>query len=703
MREKKETPVVIATSVPTSTRFSEPRSAMVSDQDTEPSGGLQEKISLFTRVQETVPDESITVLCALERIRSGFYRASIERLRPLATEAEAARDLRDGRGAKSSAEKAYDALKCTLPSVTWSGTFSKRRESGLVSHSGILCLDVDHLRPNEVEEVMNGLRADPVVLFAFRSPSYHGLKIGVRIDGSRHKQVWSSVESYFRQCYGLQVDSACRDVSRLCFVSFDPDLFVNTEASIFRGEPVVDPDRPPSSLAEVRELLNHIPSRPHYPEWIRIIAAVGDALPEEQAVAALCEWSPEERAGEYREKLRSRLTRVKRGTLFFLARRYGWKPRSQGTRQSVRNADKPPASSTNRSRLVVKSVSQIEARPTEWLWTDLIPFGHLTICEGDPGIGKSTILNADIPARLSTGTALPLEKRAHAPMSILLLSAEDDEADTIKPRLLAAGADVDRVKLARAWFSVDSSNRAVDLGRDIAALRDTIREESTRLVVIDPLSAFLGDVETYKESSVRGVLTPLNHLAQETGAAIVAIRHWSKTGNQKSTHRGLGSIGFSAVTRSLIQFARHPSKDGTFVIALAKGNLAKKEHSITYRIESRTAVVNGHEISTSGILWSDSSNLTAEELSSETYCRDERFLQTEIAQFLLTELEAGGGIRKAVDMIKLGNRLGFSSTAMARARSKLGIRSRKIGGPSSGGSQWVWVHPDYQQAESKNS
>lgn len=259
----------------------------------------------------------------------------------------------------------------------------------------------------------------------------------------------------------------------------------------------------------------------------------------------------------------------------------------------------------------------------------------------------------------------------------------------IVPCLLAANADLERIEFGREVAG--ESRRRFDLTDHVEHLGEWIRAYQARLIVIDPMNAFIGsDVDDYKESSVRRALTPLVCLAQSERVAIVMVRHWGKSSNRNVTHRGLGSIGFSAVARSIVQFGRHPTEAGMYVAALGKTNLASKDSSITYRIESRFEDFRGKPIKSSGIVWGEVSDLTAADLSGESLSREERFMQSEIAKLITTELKDRGGTAQAAEMHRLGLKLGYSSSAMGRARQRLGINSRKVGSPQTGDSMWVW-------------
>lgn len=695
MRLKQNVPVAETTSTNFESCAPTQQSNLKHKQNTEQPHALQTSVSVFNSVKHTIPSESITLSDGLKRIKSGHYRAEIERLQPIASSAFQAWKTRTDGEEKSEAEKQYDALKRTLPAYTWSGQFSVRRANELHRHSGVLCVDVDHLDTADVDELRNTLRQDPHVLFLFRSPSYHGLKIGIPIDCKRHAATWEAVALYFRDCYGFEIDSACKDVSRLCFVSYDPELFVNQAAQPFTVSPPSYERRNQTKRTQVEELLSFIPTRPNYTQWIRIISAVGEVLPDTEAIEVLSHWSPEERPGEYAAKLQHRLKYIRFGTLVFMARKHGW------TRNKSSNISAPQEQRTTPPQpnegLIIKRASDVTASTVQWLWKDRIPVGHFTIAEGDPGIGKSTVINAEIPARISKGEALYQGAVPSEPRDVILLSAEDDPADTIVPRLLAAGADLSRIHLITGIRESNGKDRTVDLSRDLEFLRTKINETNACLVVIDPLNAYLGPkIDSYKDASVRQILSPLAALAQETGVAIVGIRHWGKNTNGKAIHKGLGSTGFTAAARCVLQFAVDPEKPdlGQVVIAVGKSNLSRFPESVVYSIEERTVhTPDNRVITSSGIVWNGSSKLIASELCSEPSSSEQRIIRDEVENFILRELKDSGGRIAASKIHELGKEIGYSSQSLNRAKAKLNIKSVKIGSPKDGNTQWFWRHP----------
>ena len=205
---------------------------------------------------------------------------------------------------------------------------------------------------------------------------------------------------------------------------------------------------------------------------------------------------------------------------------------------------------------VVQSLSSVTRERVSWIWDRRIARRKLNITAGEPGEGKST-LTLDVTARVTRGAAWP--DGGHAPQgTVLLLSAEDGLGDTIAPRLDAAGADSSQVHALTAVRSIDGKDRHLDLSRDLPQLEAAIQQVHPLLVVIDPLSAYLGKTDSWKDSEVRSLLSPLAAMADRYNCAIVGVMHLSKSSGRKALHRLLGSIGFSAAARVVLAVAADP-------------------------------------------------------------------------------------------------------------------------------------------------
>jgi len=204
-------------------------------------------------------------------------------------------------------------------------------------------------------------------------------------------------------------------------------------------------------------------------------------------------------------------------------------------------------------------LSEVKAEQVSWLWRGRIPRGKLSIWEGDPGIGKSAA-TTDVAARVSVGRPWPDGAPCEA-AGVVLLSAEDGLADTIRPRLDAAGGDPSRV-LALATVQDAHGERLVSIPEDLEIIRLGIERVNAKLMIVDPLMAFLsGDVNSHRDQDVRRALAPLAAVAESTGAAVVVVRHLNKDSGGNVLYRGGGSIGIIGAARCALLVAKHPEDE----------------------------------------------------------------------------------------------------------------------------------------------
>ncbi len=201
------------------------------------------------------------------------------------------------------------------------------------------------------------------------------------------------------------------------------------------------------------------------------------------------------------------------------------------------------------SCLVVRRASDVKPEPINWLWPGKIAIGKLTLIAGDPGLGKS-MLTVSLAAHVSTGREWPARGGSCPIGDVLFVSAEDDPADTIRPRLDAAGADARRVYIVAGVQSLNAAGepeqRLLSLRKDLAAVEAEVRRrDACRLIVVDPVSAYLDGADSHNNAEVRGLLAPLSELAREVGAAMIAVTHLNK-GAGGSARAGSGGSGGGA-------------------------------------------------------------------------------------------------------------------------------------------------------------
>lgn len=333
-------------------------------------------------------------------------------------------------------------------------------------------------------------------------------------------------------------------------------------------------------------------------------------------------------------------------------------------------------------------VSMVDIKPerVEWLWSRRIPKGKVTILDGDPGKGKSTILY-DLAARITAGLPLPDGEPVEQGRA-LIVSAEDGAADTIVPRFLAASGDPKRARIL-------GSEEPFIIPDDLDRLERAIRQLGATFVVIDPVMSFLSDdVNSNRDQDVRRALQPLVNMARRTGAAIVLCRHLNKSTGGQAIYRGQGSIGFIGIVRSGLMVGEHPELDGTFVLAGQKHNLSKPPASLAYRIRSA-----GSGDETAIIEYRGISEVTAQQMSSTPEDEGERSRLAEAKEFLRDILRAGpefsGRIKAEAKEAEIGWR------TVERAKAELKVQSVKD--PDSGRWQWTLSGPTEEGDEARAS
>ena len=329
----------------------------------------------------------------------------------------------------------------------------------------------------------------------------------------------------------------------------------------------------------------------------------------------------------------------------------------------------------------LESFRDVNAESVQWLWDRRIPIGKLTLLVGDPGQGKS-LFTIDLAARMSRGIAFP----DGAPCRVgdtIFLSAEDDAADTIRPRLDAAGADVSRihrVKAVKVILADGSTGRSgFSLERDLEKLDDAIRKiPSANLLVIDPVSAYMGKIDTHRDAEIRRVLAPLSEFASRRRVAVGGVMHLKKN-ETSALLRVSGSIGFVAAARCVWAFGQDPDHPTNRVMVAVKNNLAPLGDGLAYRIESTGE--------TPRIEWQQGSvTLDANEVLSverrDQHGRGER--KSDAEKWLLALL--GGGEEIPVSkLVKLAEQANFSWRTIERAKKECGVR------PVKHGRAWSWV------------
>jgi archaellum biogenesis ATPase FlaH len=232
-------------------------------------------------------------------------------------------------------------------------------------------------------------------------------------------------------------------------------------------------------------------------------------------------------------------------------------------------------------------VSHFQSREIDWLWPGRFPLGKLVIIEGDPDMGKS-LMAMDLCARVSTGRPFPETVASWKPAFAVLLEGEDDVERTIRPRLLAAGADVDLVVHVNP--ELNDTGEPLQFPSHLDKLDQVLKKTKAELLVISPLGAFLDrSVLSENDKSVRQALYPLANLAEKRHCTIALVRHLNKSELAHAMYRGGGSIAFVAACRSAWLIGRDPDKPARRVLAQVKNNLAPPQPSLAFEIEAHAS------------------------------------------------------------------------------------------------------------------
>lgn len=311
-------------------------------------------------------------------------------------------------------------------------------------------------------------------------------------------------------------------------------------------------------------------------------------------------------------------------------------------------------------------MSEVQQTEVDWLWYPYIPFGKLTIIQGNPGEGK-TFFAMQLAAACTNRKFLP-QMDPFEPFNMIFQTAEDGLGDTVKPRLLSAEANLERVLV------IDDADNPLTLADE--RIENAIRENNARLVIIDPLQAFLGaNVDMNRANEVRPIFRRLAEVAQVTNCAIVMIGHLNKASGSQSTYRGLGSIDITAVVRSLLFIGKVKTDPTTRVIVHEKSSLAPPGQSLAFSL--------GDE---KGFRWIGAYDISAEDLlaggeGSKTELKQEQAVK------LIEEFLSEGRKVSIAEINKEATERGISERTVRLARNSMGD---KIACERQGKDWWIW-------------
>ena len=305
-------------------------------------------------------------------------------------------------------------------------------------------------------------------------------------------------------------------------------------------------------------------------------------------------------------------------------------------------------------------MSDVELTPVDWLWKPYLPFGKLSVLQGNPGEGK-TYFAMHLAAACTNGKLLPNMERME-PFNVIYQTAEDGLGDTVKPRLIEAGADLDRVLV------IDDSDVQLTLSDE--RIEKAIIENNARLVIIDPIQAYLGaDVDMNRANEVRPIFMRLGQVAQRTGCAILLIGHLNKAAGMQSLQRGLGSIDIAAAVRSVMFIGKLKHDPTMRILTHEKSSLAPPGVSLAFSL--------GDE---GGFRWVGEYDITADEMLSGI--EPQRETKTQQAKDLICTLLAGGKQVLSEDIDKAALERGIPGRTVRDAKRELGdaLKSKIVEG-----------------------
>lgn len=318
-------------------------------------------------------------------------------------------------------------------------------------------------------------------------------------------------------------------------------------------------------------------------------------------------------------------------------------------------------------------MEDVVSKEVEWLWYPYIPYGKITIIEGDPGEGKTTLV-LKLAAALSRGLPLPCDDdKEYEPIHIIYQTAEDEIEDTIKPRLEKAGADCSMIRV------IDETDKELSMTDD--RLEQAIIETGARLIILDPIQAYIGaTVDMHRANEIRPVLKHLGIIAEKHNCAIILIGHMNKASGSKSTYRGLGSIDIQATARSVLLVARLRDKPNIRIMAHDKSSLAPAGDAIGFEMTEDN-----------GMVCIGPYDITIDELLSGNEGRGKKKL--DIAENFIKEYFGSNKVIPSNEIMMEAAKRSIKRNTLLSAKKKLGITSDKEKAED-GTIYWTWVMPE---------
>ena len=316
----------------------------------------------------------------------------------------------------------------------------------------------------------------------------------------------------------------------------------------------------------------------------------------------------------------------------------------------------------------IKYYSSVIERDVKWFWYPYIPYGRITLIQGDPGDGKSTFI-LRLATILTCGGELPDGVKLSEPSNVIYQCSEDDVNDTIKPRLLQAGADCSKVAF------IEDCDMEISLLDE--RIEQAIKTTNAKLVIFDPIQSFIPtDCDMQSASKMRSVMRKINKIAEKYSCAVIMVGHLNKSSSGKKIYRGLGSIDITAIARSVLMIARDADNPEIRYMYPVKSSLAPEESAISFLMDKEK-----------GFHWIGKCQLMQNEyhpISSQAISKKER--AKEILKIILS-----AGMVKSNDILARMEELGISARTVRAAQKELGVTARRKN------NVWFWELPSAQE------
>ena len=322
--------------------------------------------------------------------------------------------------------------------------------------------------------------------------------------------------------------------------------------------------------------------------------------------------------------------------------------------------------------LNIKKASKYKESQIEWIWEKFLVRGKFHILGGQPGTAKTTIA-LDIAAKITNGEPFPDGSQIDKIGNVIIWSDEDSISDVLKPRLIAANANLDRISFIDSINFGDNQNRAIDPSTDLKQLYNSFPELPIDLIIFDPITSLIkGD--SNKQVDVRDSLRWITELAEEKSCAILGITHFTKgTAGTSPVERITGSVAFSALSRIALATLISPNSDRK-VLCIAKSNLGIDRGGFEFVVEQ---VAISDQINASKIKWLKELNKSAYQITNDLNRRDDQRLNHSAIETLESILQEGSQESNYIKQAMKSH--GYSDKQTRTARNNLNIKIEKIG------------------------